>query len=266
MFGAGVIQLFDGPITNCVVSGNADNALAWCGGPVTNCTIVGNAGRGLSLCDGPVSNSIVWANRLDDLWGANAAGLSYCCTDGSALGMGVIGADPAFAVPGYWADPGDPDVPVEPDYPGAVWIEGDYHLKSRGWRWVEARQIWTWDDVTSRCIDSGNPGSPPGEEPSFVQPDPENVWGRNIRINIGAYGGTARASMPPHHWALLSDLTNDGSVDLGDLAAFCGGWLGDGESRPPDLNRDRVVDLADFALFGRDWLLRTSWWTDPEAQ
>jgi hypothetical protein len=36
--------------------------------------------------------------------------------------------DPEFVQPGYWADPCDPNILVEPNYPGAVWIEGDYHL------------------------------------------------------------------------------------------------------------------------------------------
>jgi hypothetical protein len=40
------------------------------------------------------------------------------------------------------------------------------------------------DDVTSPCIDAGDPNSPVGDEP---EPNGD-------RINMGAYGGTTEAS------------------------------------------------------------------------
>ena len=123
-------------------------------------------------------------------------------------GLGNINEDPCFIEPGKLVDANNPNTVVEPDDPNAVWIDGDYHLKSRGWRWDTERQTWTWDDVTSRCIDAGNPGSSLGEELLSVPPDPNNEWGENLRINMGAYGGTAEASMPPYDWSLLSDIYN----------------------------------------------------------
>jgi hypothetical protein len=57
-------------------------------------------------------------------------------------------------------------------------------LKSQAGRWEAATGTWVIDDVTSPCIDAGDPNSPVGDEP---QPNGE-------RINMGAYGGTAEAS------------------------------------------------------------------------
>ena len=44
--------------------------------------------------------------------------------------------------------------------------------------------IWTLDNVTSPCIDAGDPTTPVGPEP-----DPNGGV-----INMGAYGGTNQAS------------------------------------------------------------------------
>jgi len=44
-----------------------------------------------------------------------------------------------------------------------------------------------------------------GDEPNDVN---------NIRINMGAYGGTAEASISPLAWPLLADMNNDHKVDL----------------------------------------------------
>jgi len=181
---------------------------------------------------------------------------------GTLGGTGNIEADPCFVEPGFWADANDPNIVVEPNDPNALWIDGDYHLKSFGWRWDTQRKVWTWDDVTSRCIDAGNPGSPLGEELlSIPVPyDPNNEWGQNLRINMGAYGGTAEASMPPYDWALLADLTNVGAVNFEDYTAQAIDWLESVSEQPGDLNRDDTVDIADIALLTEDWLKQTSWY------
>jgi parallel beta-helix repeat protein len=108
-------------------------------------------------------------------------------------GEGNIDVDPLFANPGYWADANDPNVVVEPsdllqgvpDGTNAVWIDGDYHLKSQAGRWDPVSGSWVVDDVTSPCIDAGDPNSSVGDEP-----EPNGG-----RINMGAYGGTEQASM-----------------------------------------------------------------------
>lgn len=78
-------------------------------------------------------------------------------------GLGNINADPRFADP----------------------AAGDFHLKSEAGRWDPNSESWVKDDVTSPCIDSGDPNSDWTSE----------IWPHGERINIGAYGGTEEASM-----------------------------------------------------------------------
>jgi parallel beta-helix repeat protein/predicted outer membrane repeat protein len=160
-------------------------------------------------------------------------------------GLGNIDADPLFVRPGYW----DND----------LWIDGDYHLRSAGWRWDAVREEWTFDRVTSPCIDAGNPGSPLADEPLTIPDDPNNDWGCNLRIDMGAYGGTAQAGIPPYDWALLADLNNDGAVDWLDFVCTGSDWLKTAPHQPCDLNRNGDVNPADLDLFADDWLKTTIW-------
>jgi hypothetical protein len=142
-------------------------------------------------------------------------------------------------------------------------VEGDYHLKSEGWRWrgfPAHGSYWTYDYVTSRCIDAANPGAPLLDEVMTVLPDdPDNEWGENIRRNMGTYGGTAGASMPPYGWALLADLTNDGIVNLADFAWQALDWQENESQRPGDLNRDGLVNIIDAAMLANEWLELAGW-------
>ena len=54
-------------------------------------------------------------------------------------------------------------------------------------------------------------------------------------------------------------ITNDGTVDLADLAVFVQLWLETGTANPADLDRNRAVDFTDFAILANDWLSQTSW-------
>jgi hypothetical protein len=136
---------------------------------------------------------------------------------------------------------------------------GDYHLKSEGWRWAGGEVGWTWDEVTSWCVDSGNPGTPLRNEPMSVPRDPDNIWGENVRVNMGAYGGTSQASMPPHGWSLLADLNNDGVVDWLDVGLYAQCWLSHDYEPAGDLNRDGMVNMVDWALLLADWQQETIW-------
>ncbi len=108
-------------------------------------------------------------------------------------GIGNIDEDPLFAAEGYWASADNPNIIAEPYQLSAVWIEGDYHLKSQAGRWnLNSRDRrrtalvtgWVIDDVTSPCIDAGDPNSDWILEP----------WPNGERINMGAYGDTAVSS------------------------------------------------------------------------
>jgi hypothetical protein len=280
-------------LTNCIISGNSAN---YGGGiscweknrtEIRNCTIVGNfasySGGGIdsytTYSQPIVSQSILWDNSSDvngpevslRSYQPSILMFTYSNVEGGLAAMdietgssviwrpGNIDADPCFVDPGHWVDANDPNIIVEPNDPNAVWFDGDYHLRSKGWRWDITRQRWTWDDVTSRCIDAGNPGSPLGDELLSVPDDPNNEWGENLRINMGAFGGTAEASIPPYDWALLSDLTNDGLVDLVDYAYQAADWLKSADQQPGDLNRDSFIDIFDLALLVEDWLEQTTW-------
>lgn len=169
-------------------------------------------------------------------------------------GPGNIDIDPCFVDPGYWDINDTPN-----DMNDDIWHMGDYHLKSEGWRWDATRNFWDYDSVASRSIDAGNPGSPLQDEPQTIPDDPNNDWGQNIRINMGAYGGTPHASIPPYDWTLLADITNDGTANFKDFAYTALYWLQQGDQLPSDFNRDDTVDPADLRLLTNDWLTQTAW-------
>ncbi len=270
-------------ITNCIIAGNTagkkGGGIFDSSATVRNCVIFGNSagegGGGICCKDSEqtmtMTNCIIWNNEAAlgaqiAIMNASEIFLSYCDVEGGKLavhdhngftlkwGIGNIDHDPCFVDPGYW-DPND--TPGDPD--DDFWVEGDYHLKSEGWQWSMDRQLWTWSDVTSRCIDAGNPGTLPGEELLSLPDDPNNKWGENLRVNMGAYGNTAEASMPPYDWALLSDITNDGIVDFVDFAHQADMYTDEDNELPGDLDRNGVVDFSDIALLVEDWLKQTSW-------
>jgi len=225
-------------IKNCVIVNNNSTGIRATAPTIINCTVAGNLFYGIRVDDAVITNCIVWGNSRGQIqnWDEDAT-VTYSDVQGGWRGDGNIDVDPLF---------------VDAD-------NGDYHLKSKGWRWDSKRQRWDYDDVTSRCIDAGNPGSPLGEELLCVPDDPNNEWGENLRINMGAYGGTAEASMPPYDWAIPGDLTNDGVVNSQDFAYQAGDWLNSNEQQPGDLNRDGIIDFADITLLVEDWLKQTSW-------
>ncbi len=222
---------------------------------LNNCTFFGNQSyNGKTLvCDSyqhsypenlEIINSILWDgdNSILNIDNSSIV-ISYSNFKSGWTGIGNIDTDPCFAEPGYWADENDPNIPVEPNDPNAVWIDGDYHLKSQAGRWDPNSQSWVRDDVTSPCIDAGNPGCPEANEPSP----------NGNRRNMGAYGGTAEASKSPPYWRSIADTTNDWIVDSNDLKVFVGYWLQTGECIPSDLDRSRFVDSNDFAIFAGQW-------------
>ncbi|MCK4887619.1 MAG: hypothetical protein KAS96_09545, partial [Planctomycetes bacterium] len=222
-----------------------------------NCTFSGNSGQdsgggmySYMMSIPTLTNCIFWgnsdANGMDSssqIYNRCNTKVSYSCIQGGYPGVGNIQVDPQFVDFG----------------------NGDYHLKSEGWRWCEGLLDWQYDDVTSRCIDSGNPGSLLGEELLTIPSDPNHERGENIRINMGVFGGTVEASMAPSGWALLGDLSNDGTVDYVDLAGQVEDWLMNDNAQPGDLNRDGVVDMADFVLLAQDWSVPADWAFYPSS-
>jgi hypothetical protein len=213
-----------------------------------------------------ISNSIIWNNAGSEIRSDySTVDLSYCDIKGGAQGIlgyaenhSNINVEPLFAENGYWT--------ILPELgsleANSYWVEGDYHLKSQGRRRTSfsVHDVnWIHDSVTSRCIDAGNPGSSLADELITIPLDSTHDFGENIRVNMGAYGGTNQASMPPHNWALSGDLNNDGTIDFVDMAQWSGSSFPEGIDNPSDLNRNKIVDMADLLILTQDWLEQTVW-------
>jgi hypothetical protein len=107
-----------------------------------------------------VVNCIFWDNTADDLFGCEAR---YSCIERGSDGLGNFSSDPLFV---------DPNAK-------------DFHLRSERGRYWPRYDVWVLDKVTSPCINAGDPQSDYSKEP---KPN-------GGRINLGAYGGTAYASL-----------------------------------------------------------------------
>jgi len=129
---------------------------------ISNLTIVDNMfGIEASANSEPdISNIIFWNNSYSDLFGCQ---VRYSCIDDVGAGRGNIDDDPLF---------------VDPEY-------GDYRLRSNRGRYWPEHDVWILDRLTSPCIDGGDPNTGPLNEP----------MPNGGRINMGAYGGTAQASL-----------------------------------------------------------------------
>jgi len=240
-----------------------------------NCTVADNGGPDAKYysdasavrCEDSTiqaRNSIFWNGLMQEIWQTGGTlSLAYCdvgdaptVVQGLWQGIGNIIADPCFVENGYWTE--------NPYYGSqAVWVPGDYRLRTTGWRWTEKPTHglhWVWDTVTSLCIDAGDPSDPLGQEAVSVPADPNNEWGLNVRINLGAFGGTGQASLAPPGWALRADATNDGRVDFADLQVYSTEWLEGPAQQGADCSRDGSVNLVDLAIMAGQWMEQTSWY------
>lgn len=235
-------------IQHCVIAGNGFfDGLSY--GPGVSCgngsgvtieasTITGNAGEGVTCNESrcTISNSVLWGSNLRQSWQVQVGGyysrngtcsISYSDVQGGDTGVwvasngvldwgpGNVDADPCFADPGRWE--------ADPNFTGRgprpFWVEGDYHLQSQAGRWDPNSQTWVIDDVTSPCIDAGDPYSPIGLEP----------FPNGGRINMGAYGGAAEASRsyfgePLCETIIAGDINGDCKVDILDLTILIDHW------------------------------------------
>ncbi len=226
--------------------GGMDNG--FCSPTLTNCTFSGNSATilGGGMCSSAYSspiltNCIMWGNTathghevaLRSYWEdhgdlvTTTTTLSYSDIEGGPQGVfvdvnstlnwgkGNINVDPCFAQSGYWDHNGTPS-DVNDDF----WVDGDYHLKSQAGRWDANEGRWTKDEVTSLCIDAGDPASPIGLEP----------FPNGGIINMGAYGGTSEASKsyfgePPCETIVAGDINGDCIVNFKDFAIIAFHWL-----------------------------------------
>jgi len=191
--GAIAISSSTATLTECTFDGN--RASEWAGAMFNDgstvmshrCTFTGNwAGKVGGMMYNSTStvimtNCILW-DGADEIFNSDDSTItiSYSDIQGGWPGAGNIDVDPCFADPGYWDPNGTPE-----DANDDFWATGDYHLKSQAGRWDPASADWVTDDVTSLCIDAGDPMIPIGQEP----------FPNGGIINMGAYGGAKRLSL-----------------------------------------------------------------------
>lgn len=189
---------------------------------ITNCTVVENTtsaeiAGGIFYAGGSISNCILWGNRSNGREDESAqlsmyrpSSVNYSCVQGwtgTLGGNGNIETDPCFA--GY--------------------NKRDYHLRSQAGRWDPNNHAWVLDDVTSPCIDAGDPMSPIGNEP----------FPNGGITNMGTYGGTGEASKsyfgePICETIVAGDINGDCIINASDFALMAGHWLLDSTPRPPE--------------------------------
>ncbi|MCX5636243.1 MAG: right-handed parallel beta-helix repeat-containing protein [Planctomycetota bacterium] len=226
-------------IRNNIITHN----FAWDGGGLSRCdgliekNIVTNnyarwwqGGGGLYLCNGIIRNNIIAANNANGCESAGA--LSYCdgtienntITQNFSYGVGVVAyCRGTIRNCIIWGNTPDGNIDTDPCF--ADPNNGDYHLKSQAGRWNANEGRWTKDDVTSLCIDAGDPASPIGLEP----------FPNGGIINMGAYGGTAEASKsyfgePVCETIVAGDINGDCKVDFKDFAIMAYHWLWENKS------------------------------------
>ena len=229
-YGGGGIFCFSGSVSifNSTIIGNRTTSSKGGGGIyVTSGKILINSSLMLNdmAVQGREIGLLIPSSVLLDVCYSNIQGGIEELQPDSSLGWGVgnIDVDPSFAYPGYWVHADDPNIIVEqydPNNPNIVWLEGDYHLRSQAGRWDPNSQTWVQDDVTSPCIDTGDPNSPIMHEPF-----PNGGY-----VNMGAYGGTSEASKsyfggPVCETIIAGDINGDCRVDSADLEILMLHWL-----------------------------------------
>lgn len=219
-----VIWACDGTISNCVIANTTYlclipwpvPAIVGCHGLIENCTMA-NMSDGIEVLPGAtctIENCIIYHSSPIMVDSGATLNISYCDLEGGLdwifgsgtvnWGPGNIDTDPCFARIKNWA------------------VDGDYHLNSQAGRWDPSAQSWIQDDVTSPCIDAGNPQGPIGQEP----------FPNGGRINMGAYGATAEASKsyfgkPVCKTIVAGDINGDCIVNFLDFALMAFHWLED---------------------------------------
>jgi hypothetical protein len=250
--GTTVIKDVKGPIRNCLIVDNT--TFHDCGtGPVVsgcptliNCTIANNL-TGVEIDNEDLTdrdhvflkNCILHANQSAQILTRWTGAISprrpieYCllgpsttsgatATRGGVWTTGAMYADPCFVQVGSWVDaPTTGSQTATRTGDGAsmigtkLLIEGDYHLRTEGWRWSPKPMHgsnWYYDATTSPAVDAGDPMDLLDEELERAPDDLEGRWGFNHAIDMGAYGGTTQGSLSP----TFGEAPGVGAVDLRD--------------------------------------------------
>lgn len=216
----------DAIIRNNVIFGNSCSGSGggiYCAADtiISCCIVFGNSGSAGQQIYCPADNAEVVYNNIQ----------------GGFEGLGNIDIDPLFADP----------------------VNGDYHLRSEGWRYDQGAEQWIFDTVTSRCIDAGPPAGLGASEPGVLDVDPTNRFGVNVRPNMGLYGGSEQASMAGPGFAFLMDVNNDGFVSFADFAVLAQDWQNGQAMQFIDLNGDGNIDMFEMSRLYDQWLSTAAW-------
>jgi hypothetical protein len=245
--------------TGCLFTGNSGQRTgALSGGmdvfSLSNCTFADNRGQVRAIrhdkrgpaCPAELTQCIIRDGPMavveESHWGPVT--VAYSDVEGGYAGDSNIDVDPCFVAPGHWADPNDPSVVLGPEDPNAVWVPGDYHLKSQAGHWDRQSAEWVQDEVTSPCIDAGDPNGPIGVEP----------FPNGGIVNLGALGGTAEASRsyfggPVCETQIAGDINGDCVVNDRDMEILTRHWLSEGWptiNLPPVVTITQPQDSAEF--------------------
>lgn len=210
--GATVLKDVQGEVGNCLIVDNTtfhgcavEPVVSGCI-YIVNCTIANNI-SGLGVVESTlgahtmIRNCIIYGNQGSQILDhgtiptrtSSAWSMTYSLVQGwtssaetSSAFFKNFDGDPCFVQPGYWV--------------GGTLVEGDYHLRSEGYRWSPQEvhgSHWYFDLSTSCAIDAGDPILGLWYELERAPDDPEGRWGGNHAIDCGAYGGTTQASFAP---------------------------------------------------------------------
>jgi len=203
-YAAGGIETYlnsSATVGNCVFARNT--AVSSCGG--MNCSLDGGSAA--------VTNSIFWENtapKAPEIWVRSGGMLDITCSN-------VVGGQTGVSVEGGTLNWGEGNIDADPYFADPA--NDDYHLKSEAGRWDPNNQVWVQDEVTSPCIDAGDPMSPIG-----LEPFPNGGF-----VNMGAYGGMPNASKsyfgePVCGTIVAGDINGDGQVNRADLEIMALHW------------------------------------------
>ena len=189
------------------------------------------------------------------LWSEHGlqATVTYSDVRGGHAGEGNIDIDPCFVSLGQWSDPNNGGAPATAADPNAVWVAGDYHLRSQAGHWDRQTETWVRDSETSPCIDAGNPA-----QPFSLEPFPNGGI-----INLGAYGDTAEASKsyfgePICETQIAGDINGDCRVDSTDAALATQPWRsleGRLPNQPPTVTISKPQDGAVIEMGPSDTII-----------
>ncbi|MHC4743646.1 MAG: DUF1565 domain-containing protein [Planctomycetota bacterium] len=219
-----LVYACDGVISNCIFANisymclrpSPVTQIVACHGLIENCTMA-SMYDGIEVFPGgttTLKNCILHNSSWFLVPSEATLNISYCDVERepyTVMGYGTVNwgpgnfdADPCFADEGTWQ------------------TAGDYHLKSQAGRYDANEGKWTKDEVTSPCIDAGDPAT-------YIDYEPFPNGGI---VNMGAYGGTPEASKsyfgkPPCTHIIAGDANGDCIVDLKDIAIALSHWLED---------------------------------------